>query len=154
MSAIQEEAVHALIIPLRSWSVIVASALVAEVVTVKQLSPVPATEPWVMGVLGWRSRPVPVVSFSQLLGEEEPRLGRRSRVVVFYPLPGRAARDFFAVHAAFEPQSKVFEDSSDFGDSIEVPRGAAGFATAVRFGSAKAVIPDIAGLRRRLYPVA
>jgi len=154
MSAVPEEAVHALIIPLKTWSVIVPSALVAEVIAVKQLNPIPAAEPWVVGVVGWRSRPVPVVSFSHLLGEEEPRLGRRSRVVIFYPLPGRGARDFFAIHAAFEPQSKVFEDSREFGDPIEVPGGASVFATAIRFGSAKAVIPDLEELKRRFYPVA
>ncbi|HET9122106.1 MAG TPA: chemotaxis protein CheW [Acidiferrobacteraceae bacterium] len=142
------EVVHALLIPLGRWSLVIPSALIAEVVTVPELAPVPLGASWLLGVSAWRSRPLPLISFDGLLGDPEPEISRRSRMVVFYPLPGRAARDFFAVKAALEPQPTAFEDAQVFGERLPVPSAlGAGF----RLGSLQVVIPDLTALARQLY---
>ena len=142
------EVVHALLVPLGRWSLVIPSALIAEVVTVPQLTPVPLAEPWLLGVTAWRSRPLPLVSFDGLLGDPEPEVGRRNRVVVFYPLPGRTARDFFAVKAVLEPQPTAFEDAQVFGERLAVP---AALGAGFRLGSLQVLIPDLAALSRLLY---
>ncbi|MHB1950060.1 MAG: chemotaxis protein CheW [Acidiferrobacteraceae bacterium] len=144
------EQVHVLLIALRDASLVIPSAMVAEVIPVpERLAPVPLAEPWVLGVFAWRSRPVPVISINHLLGMTEPETGRRSRVVVFYPLAGSQTHDFFAVPSAVEPQPRLLEDGRDFAQ-MEMTRN--GVLLETRLGTAKAFIPDVEALRQRLYP--
>ncbi|MHB1943236.1 MAG: chemotaxis protein CheW [Acidiferrobacteraceae bacterium] len=152
MSSPRSEGVHALIIPLQESVLLVPSAMIAEVVPLPQrLVPIPLSEPWLLGVFGWRLRPVPVVSFNRLLGAEEPPASRRSRLVVFYSLPGRAAGDFFAVLSALEPQPRLLEDGQEFSETRTGPEG---IALMTRLGTLKALIPDLDALTKRFYPPA
>ncbi len=146
------EPVHALLIALPEASLVIPSAMIAEVISVpERLTPIPLAERWLLGVFGWRSRPVPVISFNQLFGVSEPPPGRRSRVVVLYPLPGCQAHDFFAVPSMVEPQPRLFEDGQEF-ERAEMVRNGVLFET--QLGALKAFIPDVDALRRMLYPAS
>lgn len=147
------EPVHALLIALQDASLVIPSAMIAEVISVpERLTPVPLAERWLMGVFSWRSRPVPVISFNQLLGgASEPPPGRRSRVVVLYPLPGRQAHDFFAVPSMVEPQPRLFEDGQELEQAAAVRNG---ILFEIQLGGLKAFIPDVDALTRMLYPAA
>ena len=102
MSSVELQPVHALEVPTRVLPLLVPSACVAEVVSQTVLAPVPLSAEWVVGVMGWRMRPLPVISIEILMGRgasaagidhADTRLETRRRntgkVVVFYPLPGR-----------------------------------------------------------------
>lgn len=144
------EPVHSLEIATTTVPLLVPSACVAEVISVSSMRKIPQSPPWVLGVIGWRSKPVPVISIEALMRRRPQPPGRRSRVVVFYPLPGRKSSEFFAVLAASEPQSRV-ADSSILATSVDLPDGKF-IATAVKIGQDVAAIPDFEILKTIFYP--
>lgn len=154
MKAIAREQVQTLLLPLQQAALLVPTALVAEVVNVDEdLQPMPRSADWVVGLLNWRARPVPVVSFEALLGGAPASRGRRSKVVVFYPLPGRKSWEFFGVLTAAEPQPREFTDieAANLKDAA-VESGNSYIAMSVRLDHLTAGIPDFEALGRLFYP--
>ena len=143
---------HLLEIPLSRFRVLVPSATVAEVVTMSPLTMIPHMPPWVIGVLGWRGRAVPVISFEALLMSAMPESEARAKMVVFYPLPGRSDSEFFAMLSVREPQPRVVVDAAEI---ISSPAGAVEspyVASTVKLGDSTLLIPDFDALKKAFYP--
>lgn len=143
---------HLLEIPLSRFHLLVPSATVAEVVTMSPLTMIPSAPTWVIGVLGWRGRAVPVISFEALLMSAAPEPAARAKMVVFYPLPGRSDTEFFAMLTIREPQPRVIVDVNDV---IPSPAGAVEssyVASTVKLGESTLLIPDFEALRAAFYP--
>jgi chemosensory pili system protein ChpC len=143
---------HLLEIPLSRFHLLVPSATVAEVVTMSPLTMIPGMAPWVIGVLGWRGRAVPVISFEALLMSAAPEPAARAKMVVFYPLPGRSDSEFFAMLSVREPQPRVIMDAADV---VPSPAGAVEspyVASTVKLGDSTLLIPDFEALRAAFYP--
>ena len=142
--------VHTLEIPTQTLSLLIPSACIAEVCSVIPVKPLPHSPHWVLGVIGWRSRPVTVISVEALVsGGKAPR-GVQSKIVILYPLPGRMATDFFGIMASGEPQSHTI-DNSMLADSVDLP-GNPFVAAAIRLERGVAGIPDFEALKRMFYP--
>ena len=142
---------HLLEIPLSRFHLLVPSATVAEVVTMSPLTTIPRVPPWVVGVLGWRGRAVPVISFEALLMSAAPEPAARAKMVVFYPLPGRSASEFFAMLSIREPQPRVIADAAEV---IASPAGAVEspfVASTVKLGESTLLIPDFEALKTAFY---
>ena len=153
MKAAAGEHVQTLLLPLQQAALLVPSALVAEVANHDELQPIPQSPDWGLGLFNWRARPVPVVSFEALLGGAPAAPTRRSKVVVFYPLPGRKPWEFFAVMSAAELQPRDFTEVQ----AAELKAGAvasthACVAMSLRLGNLTAAIPDFDALGRLFYP--
>ncbi len=152
---------HALEIPTRALSLLVPSACVAEVVSPTVLAALPLSPEWVLGVMGWRSRPVPVISLENMTGGAEvaseslsaadpgARRRRSGKIVVFYPLPGRKPWEFFGIVACSEPQSRVV-DSVALASAVVVPNSGI-IAMTVQIGNSSVAIPDMNALAAALY---
>jgi chemosensory pili system protein ChpC len=149
MSTITRDPVHALEVPTDNLPLLLPSACMAEVVALPHLAGVPQAPPWLLGVLGWRLRPVPVVSYDILAGGTGHAPSPRSRVVVLYPLPGRKAWEFVGILSVSEPQSRII-------DSGVVPTAMDAsyryIAAALKFDERTVGIPDFAALAKVLYP--
>lgn len=145
--------VHALLLPLQQISLLVPTALIAEVVNLDDLVPVPRSPAWMLGALNWRARAVPVVSFDVLLGHVPQPPGRRAKLVVFYPLEGRQSWEYFAVMAAAEPQPRAFsdQDATQLKGAVAVSSSPY-VAMALNLGGELAVIPDFVTLYQTFYP--
>lgn len=142
--------VHTLVVPLAQTSLLIPSSLVAEVVNVGRLNRVALSPAWMLGVLNWRSRPVPVVSFEALSDAPAPVPGPRSKIVVFYPLPGRKPWEFFGMLTSGEPQPRTFHDAQAL--SSTVPGSNPFFAVTLRLEQALVGIPDLGALKKSFYP--
>lgn len=142
--------VHALEIPMRTLSLLVPSACIAEVGSLVPVTRVPRCPPWVLGVIGWRSRPVTIISMDALVSGGAPPPAQGAKMVILYPLPGRPAMDFFGFLASAEPQSHTI-DSAMAADSADMP-GNPFFAAAIRLERGVAGIPDFDALARAFYP--
>ena len=121
----------------------------AEVVALPRLARVPHAPAWLLGVLGWRLRPVPVVSYDMLIGGQAHTPGPRARVVVLYPLPGRKAWEFVGILSDSEPQSRIIDSGvapAAIEDSFRY------IAAALKFDERTVGIPDFAALAKVLYP--
>lgn len=145
--------VHTLLLPLQQLALLVPTALIAEVVNLDELLPVPQSPPWVLGLLNWRARGVPVVSFDALLGHEHQPATRRAKVVVFYPLEGRESWEYFAVMAVAEPQPRAFSEQDAEALKQAVATNATPYvAASLNLGGELVVIPDLDALRAAFYP--
>ena len=142
--------VHALEIPMRTLSLLVPSACIAEVSSIVPITRVPRSPAWVLGVVGWRSRPVTILSMEAPISGGAPPPVKATKMVILYPLPGRASTDFFGFLTSAEPQSHTI-DSAMAADSADLP-GNPFFAAAIRLERGVAGIPDFEALGRALYP--
>lgn len=141
--------VHALEIPNHALSLLMPSACMAEVVPYADLAAVPQAPSWLFGVLGWRMRPVPVISYEALAGGDPVAPGPRSRVVVLYPLPGREPWEFLGVISSSEPQSRLITADAV---PVTVQDVYPCIASGLRFNDRTVGIPDFTALARLLYP--
>lgn len=142
--------VHVLTIPTSVAPLVVASATVAEVVNVTALSQQPGTPDWCLGILDWRSQGVPVVSMERLMGQEAVPPGPRSKIIVFFPLPGRRDHEFFGVLTTAEPQPHSLVDDEVV--SVTLPFESPFAAAGIQIGSQAGMVPDLEVLKRALYP--
>src|SRR3989304_4112176 len=145
--------IHALELPLTSFSLLIPSASTAEVVNLPHLTAVPLGAPWLLGVMGWRTLAVPVISYELLMGARTyPAPSAASKAVIFFPLPGRKEWEFFGILAAAEPRPQTVVASLaipvDAGELPDSPYVASG----LRIGGKVVAIPDMAVLRKAFYP--
>lgn len=103
MSAANEE-LYSLLIPLSEDRLIVPRACVAEVVRFTKPEKEAGAHDWMMGVVNWSGRQLPVVSFEGALGKEKPVPTGRTRIVVFYAGAGKLKSGFFGVLTQGFPQ--------------------------------------------------
>lgn len=142
--------IHTLVLPLNAYSLLLPSALIAEVVNATELSSLPLAPPWLRGMMNWRSRPVPIVSFDYLLGNDMPPVNARSKIVVFYPLEGRNPWEFFGIVSSAEPQPRTFHDADALANAVENKNPY--IAMAVQLDKLQVGIPDLAVLKNLFFP--
>ncbi len=110
MSAENEE-LYSLLIPLADDRLIVPRACVAEVVRFTSPEKEAGAHDWMMGMVSWNGRDIPVVSFEGALGKDKPAATGRTRIVVFYASTGQLKPGFFGVLTQGFPQLvRVNED--------------------------------------------
>ncbi len=130
---------------------VVPSAAVAEVINPINMVPVPFSEPWLKGVIGWRTLGVPVLSLEVLLGAAAPVDIAIGKIVIFYPLSGRKDWEFYALLATAEPRPLVLDGSQPAAERSELldsPYIAAG----LKINDRLMFIPDADALRKTFYP--
>jgi chemosensory pili system protein ChpC len=100
----ENEELYSLLIPLAEDRLIVPRACVAEVVRFTAPEKEAGAHEWMMGVVNWSGRQLPVVSFEGALGKEKPAATGRTRIVVFYASSGALKSGFFGVLTQGFPQ--------------------------------------------------
>lgn len=149
MSTVVREPVHALEVPTDSLPLLLPSACMAEVVALPELATIPQAPSWLLGVLGWRLRPVPVISYDMLIGGEWRTPGARARIVVLYPLPGRQPWEFVGILSTSEPQSRIIDGGVA---PAALEEGFHYIAAALKFGERTVGVPDFTALAKILCP--
>ena len=144
---------YVLEIPLGSASLLLPSAKIAEVVSFGELAPVPFGPDWMLGVTGWRSLAVPVVSLESFLGLRRLAPGPNAKIVVLYPLTGRREWEFVAVMSSAEPRPRSVEEAglvtAQEGDMPNSPYVAAGLKTPE---GRLLMVPDLEAVKATFYP--
>ncbi len=142
---------HSLEVPLDGMTLIVPSAAVAEVINPLTLAPVPFSQPWLKGVIGWRTLAVPVISFETLLGAPATAGPAAGKIVIFYPLNGRSDWEFFAMYATSEPRPQALNHSEPVATSSELP-DLPYIAAGLKVGGKLMLIPDMDEMKKVFYP--
>jgi chemosensory pili system protein ChpC len=142
---------HSLEIPLEGVTLIVPSAAVAEVINPIHMTPVPFSEPWLKGVIGWRTLAVPVVCLEVLLGAAAPVDIASGKIVIFYPLNGRKDWEFYALLATAEPRPQVLDGSQPAAERSELPDSPY-IAAGLKINDRVMLIPDPDALKKTFYP--
>ena len=142
---------HSLEVPLDGMTLLVPSAAVAEVINMQHMAPVPFSQPWLNGAIGWRTLAVPVISFESLLGAAPTARPATGKIVIFYPLGGRKDWEFFAMFATAEPRPQVLDGSQPVAESSELPDSPY-IAAGLKVDGRLMFIPDLEALKKTFYP--
>ncbi len=144
--------IHALEIPTRTLPLLLPSATIAEVVSTPDLARVPLGEPWLLGVIGWRTLAVPVVSIEALLGDAAAPPAVGSKVVILYPLSGRAEHEFVGILTASEPRPRSIDGAEVVAlEPGELPNSPY-LASGLKHRGTVLAIPDLETLKGAFYP--
>lgn len=153
MATAHYERLHTLIVPTQTHSLLIPSAMTAEVINVPSITRIPFSQPWVIGAVSWRRRAVSVVSWEMLLGaREEPPIFNRSKLIVFHPLQGRKHWEFFALLASSDPQPHMVDNAGSLTSSGDSSISSPYIGTMTAIGKQEIVIPNMAELARTFYP--
>jgi chemosensory pili system protein ChpC len=91
-------------VPLSEDRLIVPRACVAEVVRFSKPEKEAGAHDWMLGMVSWNGRELPVVSFEGALGKDVPAATGRTRIVVFYASTGQLKTGFFGMLTQGFPQ--------------------------------------------------
>ena len=142
---------HSIEVPLDGLTLIVPSAAVAEVINPLTLTQVPFSQPWLKGVIGWRTLAVPVISFETLVGMPTPASPVSGKIVIFYPLNGRSDWEFYGMLAAAEPRPQALSHSEPVATGSELPNLPC-IAAGLKVGGKLMLIPDMDEMKKLFYP--
>jgi chemosensory pili system protein ChpC len=98
------EELYSLLIPLAEDRLIVPRACVAEVVRFTRPEEREGSRDWMLGMISWNGRELPVVAYEGTIGKELPETSGRTRIVVFYASGGRVPGGYFGVLTQGFPQ--------------------------------------------------
>ena len=141
---------HSLEVPLEGTTLLVPSAAVAEVINPITMAQVPFSQPWLRGVIGWRTLAVPVISFETLLGGATPVTPVAGKIVIFYPMNGRKDWEFYGMLAMAEPRPQLLDGGQAVADESEL-LDSPFIAGGLKIAGKLMLIPDMEELRKTFY---
>ncbi len=95
---------YSLLVPLSDDRLILPRACVAEVVRFTPPAVKLGSRNWMLGMINWNGRELPVVAFEGPIGKEIPAPTGRTRVVVFYSSTGKIKTGYFGMLTQGFPQ--------------------------------------------------
>ncbi len=142
-------AVRCLIIPLSGTTLILPNTAVAEVAEYRAPQPIDAAPGWLLGMMQWRGRSIPLLTFEQFVDLPAGAAGVHARAIVCNTLGGNATLPFIALLAQGIPRltavkAEVLEPTEQDGPEQEA------VAAGVRFAGQEALIPDLDAIERML----
>ena len=118
--ALKLETLRCLLIPVGSRHLLLPNSCVAEIITYQEAQPVPGAPEWLIGLLPWRSQMIPTITFETLAHNEEPSIGRRSRLVIMKAYTHRREMPFYAmVTQGFPRLVQLRREEVKLADSVE-----------------------------------
>jgi chemosensory pili system protein ChpC len=100
----EAEELYSLLVPLANDRLIVPRASVAEVVRFSKPEQESGAHDWMLGIVNWNGRQLPVVSFEGSIGQDVPVATGRTRIVVFASTTGKLRSGYFGMITQGFPQ--------------------------------------------------
>lgn len=91
------EELYAVLVSLAGDTLLLPNAAVAEVVSPERIAPPEDGPPWLVGLLPYNGKQIPVVHFEVLNGAGKPEDTRRTRVAVMQAISGRVRAGQYAI---------------------------------------------------------
>jgi chemosensory pili system protein ChpC len=146
----EAEELYSLLIPLADDRLIVPRASVAEVVRFSEPEQQAGAHGWMLGLVTWNGRPLPVVSFEGAIGKDVPVATGRTRIVVFTSSTGKLKSGYFGVITQGFPQLvRVNRDVLKLDATDGWPEGAP-ILCRVKMINEFPLIPDLESLENML----
>jgi chemosensory pili system protein ChpC len=146
----EAEELYSLLIPLADDRLIVPRACVAEVVRFSKPEQQAGAHGWMLGLVAWNGRQLPVVSFEGAIGKEVPIATGRTRIVVFTSSTGQLKSGYFGVITQGFPQLvRVNRDVLKLDATEGWPEGAP-ILCRVKMINELPLIPDLESLENML----
>lgn len=112
--------VRSLLLPIADRLLLLPNAAVAEVIPLEDPEPVDKAPDWMLGMLSWRDRRIPMISFEAVCGEARPVAGPRARIAVINVLDGSREPPFYAL--AIQDLPHLVQVEPDGIRVVEVPK--------------------------------
>lgn len=141
--------VRSQIIPIGGGHLVLPNTAVAEVINYSEPAPIAEGPEWLLGLLSWRERDVPLLSFEVMCGQPKPPVPVRAKIVVLNALGGNPDLNFFAVLVQGIPQLANI-DESRIAAMDYTPEADSAILSRVVVDGETAVIPDLDGIEQRL----
>lgn len=148
----EQVVVRSLWIPLQEMAVLLPNTAVAEVTDYQVPETVEEGPEWLLGVMSWRGREVPLLSFERLLGLPMSEPGRRSRVAVLNTLSHDPQLPFIAFVAHGIPRLLQLHNGMLESEEMAADDDAAILAR-VSLNDNPALIPNMDVLEQRLSEI-
>ena len=146
----EAEELYSLLIPLADDRLIVPRACVAEVVRYSKPEQQAGAHEWMLGLVNWTGRQLPVVSFEGAIGKEVPVATGRTRIVVFTSSTGKLRSGYFGLITQGFPQLvRVNRDVLKLDATDGWPEGAP-ILCRVKMINEFPLIPDLEALENML----
>lgn len=134
-----------LLLPLSDRHLILPNVAVAELIDYQPAAFDLDTPPWYLGLVTWRDRQIPLLSFEAACGARIV-IGERVRIVILNALGGRPELKFIALLVQGIPRSYKLDSQLSY---VDVPLCALEQA-AVQVGEQVAKVPDLLALEELL----
>ncbi|VVO40856.1 chemotaxis protein CheW [Pseudomonas fluorescens] len=134
-----------LLLPLADRNLILPNVAIAELIDYQPGAFDLDTPPWYLGLVIWRDRQIPLLSFESACGSKTV-IGDRARIVVLNALGGRPQLKFIALLVQGIPRSYKLDSQLSYVDVPLCPLEKA----AVQIAEQVAKVPDLLGLEELL----
>lgn len=141
--------VRSQIIPIGGGHLVLPNTAVAEVIVYSEAVPIAEGPEWLLGLLSWRERDVPLLSFEVMCGQPKPPVPVRAKIVVLNALGGNPDLNFFALLVQGVPQLASI-DESRIAAMDYTPEADAVILSRVVVDGETAFIPDLDAIEKRL----
>jgi chemosensory pili system protein ChpC len=142
-----ESRVRSLWVPLREMNLLLPNKAVAEIGSYRAPRAEPDMPEWLLGMVTWREREIPVISLESICGLAVPSNPVFSRLMIVNSVRPGSPVEYFGIVTAGLPG--LIQFGSDTADNVEVYEGE-GLYSVVRVGSELAGIPDLDCLQAML----
>lgn len=141
--------VRSLLIPISGTMLVLPNTAVAEVADYQAPHRVNDAPNWLLGIMSWRGRSIPLLAFEHFVGLSAGAGGVHARAVICNTLNGNAHMPFVAVLAQGIP--RLLELKADTVEPLDRREGdSMAVAARVQFAGQDGVIPDLDVLERLL----
>ena len=145
----QYETVHCLLLPLHKEIGLLPNASVAEILPYSQPEPTADAPEWMLGILTWRERQLPLISFELASQAEIGKLHRSCRIAVVNTLNGNPKLPYFGLLLQSLPSLQIVRPNTiQFIDETMPDRTA--IKSIVTVNGTRAIILDLDEIEARL----
>lgn len=96
--------IYSLLVPLAENRLVLPRANIAEVTGYRDPKPYPGSLPWLLGSIEWERQRIPLMSFEGASGGIVPKVGGRTRIVLFRTLTDVLEVPYFGIITQGFPQ--------------------------------------------------
>ena len=142
-----KDKVRSLWVPLREMNLLLPNMAVAEIGSYRMPKEIPGMPEWLLGLVEWREREIPVISLEAICGLAASSNPVFSRLMIVNSVRPDSRVEYFGIMTAGLPGLIQFGD--DTADHVEVYEGD-GLHSVVNVGNELAGIPDLDCLQSML----
>ncbi|MBI3561755.1 MAG: chemotaxis protein CheW [Gammaproteobacteria bacterium] len=145
----QYDAVHCLLLPLHKEIGLLPNASVAEIIPYIQPEIMDDAPEWLLGMINWRERHIPVISLEMASEGQISRIHKSCRIAIVNTLNGNNRLPYFGILMQSLPSLQIIRPNAIHPSDPE-PAVRPSIKSTVNVNGTTAIIPDIDDLEMRL----
>lgn len=130
-------------------TLLVPNTLVAEVIDFRPVDEAAHLPDWVTGMVPWRGRSVPLISFERMIGLSPAGAQQERRYVIFNTLSGNAKIPFIAISTVAIPHLAMVDQKQLDYDS-ETTQKEPAILAGLRYNSESVIVPNLDAIEKML----